>query len=254
MPARHSFPDSSGPPNRGATAPSVEYRPMIRDMPSSERPRERLRRMGASTLSNAELLAIILRTGAAGENVVAQATRLLSRFNGLTGLARASVGELCAEHAIGEAKASQVLAALELGRRLLATHPDERPVVRTPEDIANLLLADMALLEQEHLRVVLLNTRNQVLAAPEVYKGTVNATHVRISDLFRDAVREGCPSIIVVHNHPSGDPTPSADDVAMTRQVAEAGALLNIDVLDHVVLARNGFVSLRERHLGFPEE
>ncbi len=254
MPARHSSPDSSGPPGRGGTAPAVEYRPMIRDMPSSERPRERLRRMGAATLSNAELLAIVLRTGAAGENVVAQATRLLSRFNGLTGLARASVGELCAEHAVGEAKAAQVLAALELGRRLLATHPDERPCIRSPEDIANLLLADMALLEQEHLRVILLNTRNQVLAAPEVYKGTVNATHVRISVLFRDAVRQGCPSIIVVHNHPSGDPTPSADDVAMTRQVAEAGSLLNIDVLDHIVLARNGFVSLRERHLGFPAD
>ncbi|MEE8384631.1 MAG: DNA repair protein RadC, partial [Dehalococcoidia bacterium] len=171
-----------------------------------------------------------------------------------TGLARASVCELCAEHAIGEAKATQVLAALELGHRLLATNPEERPCIRSAEDIANLLLADMALLEQEHLRVVLLNTRNQVLATPEVYKGTVNATHVRVSDLFRDAVRQGCPSIIVVHNHPSGDPTPSADDVTMTRQVAEAGALLNIDVLDHIVLARNGFVSLRERNLGFPEQ
>ncbi len=143
-----------------------------------------------------------------------------------------------------------MLAALELGRRLLATQPEERPVVRSPQDIANLLLADMALLEQEHLRVVLLNTKNQVLAAPEVYKGTVNATQVRVADLFRDAVREGCPSLIVVHNHPSGDPTPSADDVSMTSQVREAGALLNIDVLDHIVLARNGFVSLRERGLG----
>ncbi len=254
MPARHSSPDSSDPPGRDETAPAAEYRPMIRDMPSSERPRERLRRMGASTLSNAELLAITLRTGAAGENVVAQATRLLSRFNGLTGLARASVGELCAEHAIGEAKATQVLAALELGRRLLATHPDERPCIRSPEDIANLLLADMALLEQEHLRVVLLNTRNQVLATPEVYKGTVNATHVRVSDLFRDAVRQGCPSIIVVHNHPSGDPTPSADDAAITKQMVEAGALLGIDVLDHVVIARQGFASLKERGLGFPKE
>lgn len=232
---------------------TVEYRPLIRDLPAGERPRERLRQWGASSLSNAELLAIVLRTGATGENVVAQATRLLARFNGLTGLARASVGELCGEHAIGEAKAAQVLAALELGRRLLATQPDERPVVRSPDDIANLLQAEMALLEQEHLRVVLLNTRNQVLAAPEVYKGTVNATHVRIADLFRDAVREGCPSIIVVHNHPSGDPTPSADDVAMTRQVNEAGSLLNIDVLDHIVLARSGHVSLRERRLGFPE-
>ncbi len=251
MAARRSS-DHNDPPGRGGAAPAIEYRPLIRDMPSSERPRERLRRMGAGTLSNAELLAIVLRTGAAGENVVAQATRLLSRFNGLPGLARASVGELCAEHAVGEAKAAQVLAALELGRRLLATHPEERPVVRSPEDIANLLLADMALLEQEHLRVVLLNTKNQVLGTPEVYKGTVNSTHVRVSDLFRDAVREGCPAVIVVHNHPSGDPTPSSDDVAMTRQVAEAGSLLNIDVLDHIVLARNGYVSLRERHLGFP--
>ena len=253
MPARHSLTDDSDPPSRGGTAPAAEYRPLIRDMPSSERPRERLRQMGASALSNGELLAIILRTGAAGENVVAQATRLLSRFNGLPGLARASVGELCAEHAVGEAKATQVLAALELGRRLLATQPEERPSIGSPQDIANLLLADMALLEQEHLRVVLLNAKNQVLAAPEVYKGTVNATHVRVSDLFRDAVREGCPSVIIVHNHPSGDPTPSADDVAMTRQVREAGSILNIEVLDHIVLARNGFVSLRERHLGFPK-
>ena len=120
------------------TAPAIEYRPLIRDMPSEERPRERLRQWGAAALSNAELLAIVLRTGGAGENVVAQATRLLSRFNGLPGLARASVGELCAEHAVGEAKATQMLAALELGRRLLATHPDERPIVRSPQDIANL--------------------------------------------------------------------------------------------------------------------
>ncbi|MEE8345871.1 MAG: DNA repair protein RadC [Dehalococcoidia bacterium] len=246
--------DVSGPPGPGETAPAVEYRPLIRDLPVSERPRERLRQWGASALSNAELLAIILRTGAAGENVVAQATRLLSRFNGLPGLARASVGELSSEHAVGEAKAAQMLAAMELGRRLLATQPDERPFVRSPQDIANLLLADMALLEQEHLRVVLLNTRNQVLAVPEVYKGTVNTTQVRVSDLFRDAVREGCPAVIVVHNHPSGDPTPSADDVSMTRQLREAGSLLNIDVLDHIVLARNGFVSLREKGLGFPED
>jgi DNA repair protein RadC len=245
-------PRAAPPSSDGAgRAPAVEYRPLIRDMPSDERPRERLRQRGAAALSNAELLAIILRTGATGENVVAQATRLLSRFDGLTGLARASVSELCAEHAVGEAKAAQVLAALELGRRLLATQPDQRPAITSPQDIANLLLADMALLEQEHLRVVLLNSRNQVLAAPEVYKGTVNATQVRSADLFRDAVREGSPAVIIVHNHPSGDPTPSADDAAITRQIIEAGALLGVDVLDHVVLARGGFVSMRERGLGF---
>lgn len=252
MPARSAL-SGDGPSPGGETVPAVEYRPLIRDLPIAERPRERLRHVGAAALSNAELLAIVLRTGATGENVVAQATRLLSRFNGLPGLARASVGELSGERGVGEAKAAQVLAALELGRRLMATQPEDRPCVRSPEDIARLLLADMALLEQEHLRVVLLNNRNQVLSAPEVYKGTVNATQVRVADLFRDAVREGCPNIIVVHNHPSGDPTPSADDAAITARVRQAGTLLGIDVLDHIILARDGFVSLRERRLGFAE-
>ncbi len=124
-------------------------------------------------------------------------------------------------------------------------------MVRSPKDVANLLLADMALLEQEHLRVVLLNTRNHVLGVPEVYKGTVNSAQVRVADVFREAVREGCPAIVVVHNHPSGDPEPSREDVEVTRQMVLAGELLGIEVLDHLVLARGGYVSLRERGLGF---
>ena len=233
------------------TSPSLEYRPLIRDMPSEERPRERLRLRGAAALSNAELLAILLRTGVTGENVLVLATRLLARFEGLPGLARVSFGELCAEHAVGEAKAAQVLAALELGKRLVSTQPNQRATVRSPQDVNNLLLAEMALLEQEHLRVILLNSRNQVLAIPEVYKGNVNTALVRVGEVFRDAVREGCPALIVVHNHPSGDPTPSADDAAITRQIVGAGRLLGIEVLDHVILARQGFVSLKERGLGF---
>ena len=220
-------------------------------MPSDERPRERLRLRGASALSHAELLAILLRTGGRGENVLALAGRLLARFEGLTGLARTSFGELCAEHSVGAAKAAQVHAALELGKRLLSTQSEERPVVRSPQDVVALLKAEMVLLEQEHLRVVLLNTRNQVLAVPEVYKGNVNTAVVRPSEVFRDAVRESCPAVIVVHNHPSGDPTPSADDVSITKQIVEAGALLGIEVLDHVVIARGGFASLRERGEGF---
>ena len=164
----------------------LEYRPLIRDMPSDERPRERLRLRGAAALSNAELLAILLRTGSTGENVVALATRLLSRFEGLPGLGRVSFGQLCAEHAVGEAKAAQLLAALELGKRLVSTQPDERATVRSPHDVNNLLMAEMALLEQEHLRVVLLNTRNQVLGIPEVYKGNVNTAVVRVAEVFRD--------------------------------------------------------------------
>lgn len=232
---------------------AVEYRPTIRDLPPSERPRERLRERGAAALSSAELLAIILRTGTPSENVLALAGRALARFGGLTGLARASFGELCSERGMGEAKTAQVKAALELGRRLLSTQPQERATVQSPQDAANLVMADMGLLDQEHLRVLLLNTKNQVLAMPEVYKGNVNSTLVRAGELFREAVREGCPALIVVHNHPSGDPTPSRDDVEMTRQMVEAGQLLGIDVLDHIVIGRQSYVSLRERGLGFPK-
>ncbi|MCJ7509880.1 MAG: DNA repair protein RadC, partial [Dehalococcoidia bacterium] len=187
------------------------------------------------------------------ENVLALASRTLARFGGLTGLAKASFGELCSQRGLGEAKAAQVKAALELGRRLLSTQPQERAAVHSPQDVANLVMAEMDLLDQEHLRVLLLNTKNQVLAMPEVYKGNVNSTLVRVAEVFREAVREGCPALIVVHNHPSGDPTPSGDDVAMTRQMVEAGQLLGIDVLDHIVIGRQSFVSLRERGLGFPK-
>lgn len=235
------------------TSPPLEYRPMIRDLPIRERPRERLRERGSAALSNAELLAILLRVGAARESAIDQASRLLARFAGLTGLARASFGELCNEKGVGEAKAAQIKAALEMGKRLLLAQPEERPVVRSPQDVANLLQADMALLEQEHLRVVLMNTRNQVLSIPEVYKGNVNTAVVRVAEVFRDAVREGCPAIIIVHNHPSGDPAPSQDDIAITSQMVEAGQLLGVEVLDHIVLARSGFLSLRQRGLGFPK-
>ncbi|MDP2950418.1 MAG: DNA repair protein RadC [Chloroflexota bacterium] len=234
-------------------ADAVEYRPTIHDLPASERPRERLREHGATALSTAELLAIILRTGAPSENVLALASRALARFGDLTGLAKASFGELCGERGLGEAKAAQVKAALELGRRLVSARPEERTTVHSPQDVANLLAAEMGLLDQEHLRLLLLNTRNQVLAVPEVYKGSVNTTQVRVGELFREAVREGCPALIVVHNHPSGDPTPSQDDVDMTRQLVEAGQLLGIDVLDHIVIGGQRFVSLRERGLGFPK-
>ena len=233
---------------------AVEYRPHIRDMPSDERPRERLRLRGPDALSNAELLAILLRTGSKGENVVELANRLLRRFEGLPGLGRASFAELCSEKYIKGAKAAQVMAGLALGKRVVSAQPDQRTAVRSPEDVYALLGAEIALLQQEHLRVILLNTRNQVLGWREIYKGNVHSAIVRIAEVFRDAVREGCPNLIIVHNHPSGDPSPSPDDVALTKQVEEAGRLLGVDVLDHVVIARNGqppYASLKEMGLGF---
>ena len=228
----------------------VQYT-LIRDLPSAERPRERLRDYGASALSTPELLAIVLRTGAAKESVLSVASRLLGRYGGLMGLARASFAELCQVRGLGEAKAAQVQAALELGKRLSAAVPEERPLVRTPADVANLLMAEMMVLEQESLRVVLLNTKNHVLAVQEVYKGSVNSSLVRVSELFREAVRQNCPALILVHNHPSGDPAPSPDDVSMTRQALEAGKTLDIDVLDHVVIGQQRWVSLREKGLAF---
>lgn len=233
------------------TGTAPEYHTLIRDLPATERPRERLRDYGPGALSTGELLAIVLRTGASRESVLALASRLLSRHGGLVGLARAGFGELCQERGLGEAKAAQLEAAFELGRRLASAQPEERATVRSPQDVANLLRPEMGLLDQEELRVVLLNTRNQVLGVHTVYRGSVNTSLVRVGELFREAVRQNCPALVVVHNHPSGDPTPSADDVAMTRQAVEAGRLLDIEVLDHLIIAQQGFVSLKERRQGF---
>ncbi len=229
----------------------TEYQPLIRELPAQERPRERLKKYGAASLSNAELLAIILRTGAASESVLNLAAKLLARFGGLTGLAKAGFGELCSERGLGEAKASQLKAALELGRRMLSAQPDAQMVVRSPDDIANLLQAEMALLEQEELRLVLLNTKNQVTTISQLYRGSVNTSLVRVGELFREAVRENCPAMIVVHNHPSGDPTPSPEDIKITGQVVKAGKLLDIEVLDHLIIGHHRYVSLKERGLGF---
>ena len=224
---------------------------MIRDLPDGDRPRERLRDSGAGALSNAELVAILLRTGTAAESVVDLSTRMLSQFQGLDGLARASHAELCAEHGLGEAKAAQLQAALELGRRLSAPRVSDRPTIHTPQDVAGLLTADMGMLKQEHFRVVVLDTKNHVVASPDVFAGSVNATSIRTAEVFREAVRRNCPAVIVAHNHPSGDPAPSDEDVAVTREIVAAGKELDIEVLDHVVIGRDGFVSLKERGLGF---
>lgn len=227
------------------------YVPMIRDLPAEERPRERLMHAGARAVSSAELLAIILRTGVDGENVLRLAERLLAQMNGLPGLAQATVAEITQVKGIGPAKAVQIKAALEMGRRLMAAAPQERPRVTSPGDAANLLMSEMTFLEQEHLRVILLNTRNHVLRIVTVYIGSLNTSVVRIGELFRPAIKENAAAIIVAHNHPSGDPTPSPEDVRVTREMVKAGKLLSIDVLDHIVIGRQRFVSLKERGLGF---
>jgi DNA repair protein RadC len=225
----------------------------IMEMDADERPRERLAKLGARVLSKAELLAILLRTGVKGENAVQVGQRLLRDFKGLTGLHRAPFNDLCAQRGLGEAKASQIKAALELGYRLGIESPDERAAISSPQEAADLLKYDLSALEQEHLRVILLNTRNQVLEIIEVYKGSVNSSQVHVGELFRHAIRRNATAIIIAHNHPSGDPTPSPDDVAVTRAIIQAGRLLDVDVLDHIIIGLGRWVSMKERGLAFAE-
>ncbi len=230
-----------------------EHRPTYRitDMAETDRPRERLAKHGANTLTTPELLAILLRVGVPGENVVQLAQRLLMTFDGLDGLHRAPFEVVCEQRGIGPAKAAQIKAALELGRRFRLDTSNEQASIHSPADAAALVQFDMSVLEQEELWVILLDSRNRVLHIEKVYRGSVNTSQVRIGELFRAAIRRNAAALVVVHNHPSGDPTPSPDDVAVTRAISSAGKLRDFEVLDNEVLGVGGYVSLKERGLGF---
>lgn len=223
----------------------------ITDLDESERPRERLVRLGAGALSDAELLAILLRAGIQGSNAVQVGQSLLLTIGGLVGLHRASFEEVMKVKGVGMAKAAQIKAAIELGRRIAIAGQEERHTINSPTEAANLILYEMSALEQEELRVILLDNRNRVLSINKVYQGSVNSSQIRVGEVFKQAVRSNATSIIVTHNHPSGDPTPSPEDVSVTRSIVQAGKLLDIEVLDHLVIGRGKFVSLKERGLGF---
>ena len=249
--SRRSSEYSTGLP-AGLTEPPVPIPPngsvggrSLREIPPHERPRERMQLLGAGTLSNAELLAIILDTGLSGEPVVQLAERILRDHDGYSGLMAMEVGDLTRIHGLGLAKAAKIKAVMEIARRVLALNPEQRPRITCPEDVFKLLELEMTTLEQEQLRVVLLNTKNEVIGIRMVYQGSVNQAQVRIGELFRDAIRAGATGIILVHNHPSGDPTPSTADEALTRDVISAGALLDIHVMDHLIIGRGRHASLR---------
>ncbi|HLJ69633.1 MAG TPA: DNA repair protein RadC [Chloroflexota bacterium] len=229
----------------------MSYRLPVKEWPATEQPREKLAQLGAEHLSNAELLAILLRVGVQGKDVVNLSNDLLVQFGGIAGIYRAPVAALSEINGIGPAKSVTIKAALEIGRRLLLSQAQDAIQVRSPQDVASVLQIEMGLLDQEHLRVVLLNTKNHVMGVREVYRGSVNSSQVRTAEVFRDAVRENCPAIVVAHNHPSGDPTPSPEDVRVTRDLVAAGRLLDVEVLDHLVIARTSYVSLRQKKLGF---
>ena len=223
----------------------------LREVPPAERPRERLALRGAGGLSAAELIALLWGSGTRGVSAIDLAAGALARHEGLAGLALASELELAALPGVGTARAAQLTAAFELGRRLLADWPSGRWTIRSPADVADRLVLQMGRLEREELRVVLLNTKNVVLRIVTVYQGNVSASLVRVGELFRDAVRLNASGVILVHNHPSGDPTPSPDDLHLTAEALAAGRLLDVDLLDHLVIGHDAFVSLRDRGVGF---
>lgn len=228
------------------------YHLKLKELPPDERPRERLKLRGANSLSDSDLIAILLNTGIVGETVTALSQRLIVEHGGLRGLLRLEVAELAAIRGIGDAKAVRLKAALELGRRLAVFNPDQRPQITSPDDIVSLVQMEMAALAQEQLRVVLLDTKNRVLAIRTVYQGSVNSAQIRVAEVFRDAVRQNAVSVVAIHNHPSGDPTPSAADVAVTVELVRAGELLDVELLDHLVIGDGRWVSLRRLGLGFP--
>ena len=236
-----------------SAGPEPSYRLMLREMAPDERPREKLKLRGPAALSDGDLLAIILNTGIVGETVTDVAQRLLAQHGGLRGLFRMETSELAALRGLGDAKAVRLQAALELGRRLAVLSPDDRPKVGSPDDIANLLQIEMSALGQEQLRVVLLDTKHQIVAVRTVYQGSVNQAQVRVAEVYRDAVRQNAPAIVAVHNHPSGDPTPSAADVALTVELVRAGELLDITLLDHLIIGQGRWLSLKRLGLGFPK-
>ncbi|HEY8867887.1 MAG TPA: DNA repair protein RadC [Candidatus Limnocylindrales bacterium] len=223
----------------------------IRELPAAERPRERLVLRGAAGLTAAELIALIWGSGSRGASAVDLAEEALARHDGLTGLARATDLELERIPGVGAAKAAQLAGAFELGRRLLADWPAGRWSVRSPRDVADRLILQMGRLEREELRAVILNTKNVVLRVATVYVGNVSSSLVRVGELFRDAVRLNASGVILVHNHPSGDPTPSPDDLHLTAEALAAGRLLDIEVLDHLVIGHDAYVSLRDRGISF---
>ena len=219
----------------------------IHDVHEADRPRERLIRQGARSLSNQELIAILLGTGTKRESVLTVANRVLINFEKLHNLKHATLEEMTEIKGIGEAKAVLLLAAIELGRRLASKDLEERFTIRSPEDAATFLMQDMTSLQQEHFVCLFLNVKNQVLHKQTIFVGSLNASIVHPREIFREAVKRSAASIICSHNHPSGIPTPSPEDIDVTTRLYEAGKIVGVDLLDHVIIGDHQFISMKEK-------
>jgi DNA repair protein RadC len=222
----------------------------VRDLPLGERPRERLLKLGSEALSAQEILAVILGRGTRGESVMMTSQKLLSRFGNLKGIANASVEELIQTTGIGPAKAAQIKAALELSRRLEAD-ASEKPkrILKSPEDVAAEVNSQLKGKKKEHFLVLCLDTRNRLIDRKLVSMGSLDTSIVHPREVFKEAISSCAASVVFAHNHPSGDPEPSKEDVELTRRLVRAGEILGIDVLDHIIICDKSFVSLKARNL-----
>lgn len=220
---------------------------MIKDVPKEDRPRERLLQLGSAHLSNQELLAILLGSGTKEESVMVLSNRVLMHFEGLKLLNDATIEELMAIKGIGEAKGVLMLSAIELGKRMNQYKSNDRYIVRSPEDGADYVMEEMRSLNQEHFVVLFLNTKNQIIHRQTIFIGSLNASIVHPREVYREAVKRSAASIIVAHNHPSGDPSPSQEDIHVTRRLVESGKMIGIELLDHLIIGDRKFISLKEK-------
>ncbi len=222
----------------------------VRDLPLSERPRERLLKLGSEALSAQEILALILGRGIKGESVMVISQKLLSRFGNLKGIANASVEELSETKGVGLAKAAQIKAALELSKRLEGDAGErQKPMVKSPEDVVNVVKSQLKGKKKEHFLVLCLDTRNRVINCRPVSIGSLDTSIVHPREVFKEAVSSSAASVIFVHNHPSGDPEPSKEDIELTKRLVRAGEIIGIDVLDHIVVCDRSYLSMKAKNL-----
>ena len=222
----------------------------VHDLPLGERPRERLLKLGSEALSAQEILALILGRGIKGESVMVTSQKLLSRFGNLKGIANASIEELTQISGIGQAKAAQIKAAVELGKRLEDDAVErQKPMVKSPADVAALVRSQLKGKKKEHFLVLCLDTRNRIINCRPVSIGSLDTSIVHPREVFKEAVSSSAASVIFVHNHPSGDPEPSGEDIELTKRLAKAGEIIGIDVLDHIIVCDRSYLSLKARNL-----
>lgn len=219
----------------------------IKDIPIEDRPRERLIKYGAEVLSNTELLAILIRTGTKSESAIKIAQKIVGTSEGLQFISTSTLQELSGFKGIGAAKASQLKAAIELGKRLRNYRNDHKLKINKPQDAVEIIMEDMRYLKKEHLKVIFLNTKNIIIDVSDLSIGSLNSSVVHPREIYSEAIRKSSSSIIVCHNHPSGDPTPSNEDISITKRLQEVGKLVGIDLLDHLIIGDGNYISLKEK-------